>query len=211
DVIKNILLGNTALFELLIRRYNPYLYKVGRSYGFNHQDTEDLMQETFINCYTHLAQFAERSTFKTWLIKIMLHQCSRKASRHSYKKELSTEEVPDNSTFMFQNNNHSGNDHTVINRELNKVVETCLQQLPENYRITFTLRELNGLSVAETAELLHTSASNVKVRLNRAKAILRREIEKTYSVNDIFEFNLIYCDKMVNDVMKQIEALNNSR
>jgi RNA polymerase sigma-70 factor (ECF subfamily) len=73
------------------------------------------------------------------------------------------------------------------------------------------LRELNGLSVAETAELLHTSASNVKVRLNRAKAILRREIEKTYSVNDIFEFNLIYCDKMVNDVMKQIEALNNSR
>jgi RNA polymerase sigma-70 factor (ECF subfamily) len=90
-------------------------------------------------------------------------------------------------------------------------VETCLQQLPENYRITFTLRELNGLSVAETAELLHTSASNVKVRLNRAKAILRREIEKTYSVNDIFEFNLIYCDKMVNDVMKQIEALNNSR
>ncbi len=73
EIIRQILAGNTALFEIIIRRYNPYLYKVGRSYGFNHQDTEDLMQETFINSYVNLKQFAERSSFKTWLITIMLH------------------------------------------------------------------------------------------------------------------------------------------
>lgn len=209
DVIKEILQGNTAMFEILIRRYNPYLYKVGRSYGFNHQDTEDLMQETFINCYTHLTQFAERSSFKTWLIRIMLNQCYRKASKFSYQKEQPTELVSDNSTFMFLQNNHSDNGNTVINRELNKVLEASLQKLPDDYRIAFTLRELTGLSVAETAELMHTSASNIKVRLNRAKAILRREIEKTYTASDIYEFNLIYCDKLVNAVMKKIDVLGN--
>ena len=65
EVIRHILSGNTALFEILIRKHNPFLYKIGRSYGFNHQDTEDLMQETFVNSYVNLEQFAGRSSFKT--------------------------------------------------------------------------------------------------------------------------------------------------
>src|ERR1044072_2612346 len=87
EIIRQVLAGNTAVFEIIIRRYNPYLYKVGRSYGFNHQDTEDLMQEAFINSYVNLKQFAERSSFKTWLIRIMLNQCYRKAHKFSYQKE----------------------------------------------------------------------------------------------------------------------------
>jgi RNA polymerase sigma factor (sigma-70 family) len=207
EVIENILSGNTALFEILIRRYNPYLYKIGRSYGFNHQDTEDLMQETFVNSYVNLKQFSGRSLFKTWIIKIMLNQCYHKAHKHSYQKEQSTEVVPDNSSFMFSNNDQNDNSKSLINRELNNIVEACLQKLPEDYRITFTLRELTGLSVAETAEMMHTTISNVKVRLNRAKAMLRKEIEKTYSPEDIYEFNLIYCDRIENTVMKKIYEL----
>jgi RNA polymerase sigma factor (sigma-70 family) len=207
EVIENILSGNTALFEILIRRYNPYLYKIGRSYGFNHQDTEDLMQETFVNSYVNLKQFSGRSLFKTWIIKIMLNQCYHKAHKHSYQKERSTEVLPDNSSFMFSNNDQNDNSKSLINRELNNIVEACLQKLPEDYRITFTLRELTGLSVAETAEMMHTTISNVKVRLNRAKAMLRKEIEKTYSPEDIYEFNLIYCDRIVDAVMKKIYEL----
>src|ERR1043165_1260304 len=142
DVVQKILAGNTAMFEILIRRYNPYLYKIGRSYGFNHQDTEDLMQETFISSYVNLKQFAERSSFKTWLVKIMLNQCYHKANRHSYQKERPTELLPDNSSFMFLPNNHSDNGNSVIKKEFNKVVEACLQKLPQDYRTTFTLREL---------------------------------------------------------------------
>ncbi len=87
EVIQEVLLGNTALFEILIRRYNPVLYKTGRGYGFNHHDTEDLMQETFINSSQSLAKFQNRSSFKTWLIKIMLNQCYHKSHKHSYQKE----------------------------------------------------------------------------------------------------------------------------
>jgi RNA polymerase sigma factor (sigma-70 family) len=105
---------------------------------------------------------------------------------------------------MFLATKHNNPDGSVINKELKNVIETALNKLPENYRMTFTLRELAGLSVAETAELLNITPSNVKVRLNRAKIMLRKEIEKIYSFEDIYEFNLIYCDKIVTAVMKKI-------
>jgi RNA polymerase sigma-70 factor (ECF subfamily) len=91
EVVADVVAGHTALFEILIRRYNPALYKIGRSYGFNHHDTEDLMQEAFISSYVHLKQFAGRASFKTWLIKIMLNQCYQKTHRHSYQKERASE------------------------------------------------------------------------------------------------------------------------
>ena len=205
EVITEILLGNTALFELLIRRYNPDLYKIGRGYGYNHQDTEDLMQEAFINIFQNLSKFENRSSFKTWIIRIMLNQCYHKSQKLSYQNRPSVEiSVNKNSGSMFLTTNHSNPDQTVINKELKNVIEAALRNLPEDYRITFTLRELTGLNVADTSELLNITGSNVKVRLNRAKMMLRKEIEKIYSPEDIYEFNLIYCDKIVNEVMKKI-------
>ncbi|HYF03488.1 MAG TPA: sigma factor-like helix-turn-helix DNA-binding protein, partial [Patescibacteria group bacterium] len=97
---------------------------------------------------------------------------------------------------------------SVLNRELHHVIEASLEKLPDDYRMTFTLRELTGLNVAETAELTNTTPANVKVRLNRAKVMLRKEIEKVYSPEEIFEFNLIYCDKIVDNVMKRISEMN---
>ncbi len=140
----------------------------------------------------------------------MLNQCYHKASKHSYKKEQPAELFDnDNSTFMFLKTNHSDTGKSIINRELNKVIEASLEKLSEDYRMTFALRELTGLSVDETAEIMNTTPSNVKVRLNRAKMMLRKEIEKTYTPEDIYEFNLIYCDKIVESVMNEINSTTN--
>ena len=204
EIIHEVIAGNIPVFEMLIRRYNPYLYKIGRSYGFNHHDTEDLMQETFISSYINLRQFAERSSFKTWLVKIMLGQCYRKSQKLSFQNEHPTEFLSDNSPSMFLQNDQTEHMDQVARREFNNVVEASLQKLPEDYRITFVLRELTGLSIAETSELMNATTANVKVRLNRAKIMLRKEIEKTYGPKDIFEFNLVYCDGMVAKVMKHI-------
>src|SRR5215217_5830786 len=87
ELIKRITAGEVGLFEILIRRYNPFLYKIGMSYGYNHQDVEDLMQESFIAAYTHLDKFENRSSFKTWITRIMLNQCYHKAQKLSYKNE----------------------------------------------------------------------------------------------------------------------------
>ena len=95
-----------------------------------------------------------------------------------------------------------------MNRELSSVIENALKHVPLDYRMVFSLREISGLNVVETAEALGISEANVKVRLNRAKTMLRKEIEKSYTAEDIFEFNLVYCDAMTNDVMNKIISLN---
>ena len=203
-MIKEILSGKPALYEILIRRNNPFLYKVGRSYGFNHHDTEDLMQETYISAFYNLAKFENRSLLKTWMIRIMLNNCYQKKQKHSYQKEILQENnLNEKNTPMFTN--PISEEKSIINRELGHVLENALNQIPEDYRIVFALRELNGLSTAETAEAANISETNVKARLSRAKTMLRNEIEKMYSPEDIYEFNLIYCDRIVNFVMAELE------
>ncbi len=205
EIIKRILHGEKAVYEIIVRRFNPYLYKIGRSYNYNHQDTQDLMQETFIDAYKNLLQFEGRSGFKTWIIRIMMNNCYRKKQKSSFKNEIA-QDVNDKLIPMFSNsNNDTGK--IVQTRELGHIIEDALGNIPFNYRIVFSLREINGLSISETSNLLSISEANLKVRLNRAKMMLRTEIEKTYSANELFEFNLIYCDAIVEYVMKAINKI----
>lgn len=203
EIIDKIISGETKLYEILVRRYNAALYKIGRAYHYNHQDTEDLMQETYVGAFYRLPKFEKRASFKTWITRIMLNNCFQKKQKFSFKNEIAIENVqPEKSIPMFHQ--PSNTYKTVTNKELGHVLEIALNNIPEDYRMVFTLRELNGLSVSETSEALAITESNVKVRLNRAKKILRSEIEKMYSPEDIFEFNLVYCDSMVNRVMSEI-------
>ena len=175
EIISRVLSGDTAFYELIIRRYNPYLYKTGRSYGYNHQDTEDLMQETFISAFTNLSKFENRASFKTWITKIMLNNCYQKRRKFSFLNEIPTEFKPhQNYSQMFAKNAVDAN-KDVLMKELNRVMETALQKLPEIYRMVFSLRELSGFSVAETSDALVISEGNVKARLSRAKKMLRGE------------------------------------
>ena len=205
DVISRIIQGETELFELLIRKNNPFLYKTGRSYGFNHHDTQDLMQEAFISAFVNLNKFQQRSSFKTWIVQIMLHLCYRRTHKLSFRNEkpgniLFTE----NTTPMFMSEQNKDAYKETINRELIHVIETALSHIPFEYRMVFSLRELNGMNTSETAQALAISETNVKVRLNRAKHMLRKKIENMYSPEDIFEFNLVYCDKITHSVMQAI-------
>nr|WP_121272092.1 sigma-70 family RNA polymerase sigma factor [Pedobacter schmidteae] len=205
EIIQKINEGQLPLFEILIRRNNSFLYKTGRSYNYNHEDTQDLMQDTFIDAFVSLPKFENRSSFKTWIIRIMLNKCFKKQQKFSFKNEI-IKEINEKSVPMFENQN-SDTSTRINNRELGLVIEDALKQIPEEYRMVFSLREINGLSVSETTEILSISASNVKVRLNRAKAMLRKEIEKSYRSEDIFEFNLKYCDNMVDRVMGTISNI----
>ncbi|WP_353137831.1 sigma-70 family RNA polymerase sigma factor [Pseudopedobacter sp.] len=205
EIITRILEGEKSLYEIIVRRFNPYLYKVGRSYNYNHEDTQDLMQDTFIDAYKSLLQFEGRSDFKTWIIRIMMNHCYRKREKSSFKNEM-TQDINDNSKPMFSNSNND-TDKVIGNRELRHVIEDSLSKIPFDYRIVFSLRQINGLNVTETANLLSISEANVKVRLNRSKAMLRSEIEKIYSGRELFEFNLIYCDAIVENVMHKINEL----
>jgi RNA polymerase sigma factor (sigma-70 family) len=207
ELINRIIKGENELFEILIRRNNPYLYKLGMSYGYKHEDVEDLMQEAFIAAYLNLEKFEARSSFKTWVTRIMLNQCYQKAQKLSFKFEKANDILNEKTTPMFESNQSMDTYRSVLNNELSNVIVGALTSIPLEYRMVFSLRELNGMSTAETAETLDISETNVKVRLNRAKQMLREKVEKMYTPEDIFEFNLIYCNKIVNGVMKAINKL----
>lgn len=203
ELIVKIAGGESRLYELLIRRYNPYLYRIGRAYRFDHHSTEDLMQETYVKAYYALSGFESRASFKTWISRIMLNTCYHAAQKKNFQNEKPGEYLTEQkNSAMFQQ--ASSTEKNVLNKELKQVLEKAISSIPENYRLVFVLRELNAYSVAETAELAGLSESNVKVRLNRAKNLLRQEIEKMYSVEEVFEFNLVYCDSMVERVMQAI-------
>jgi RNA polymerase sigma factor (sigma-70 family) len=206
EIIQKINDGEVKLYEILIRRYNPFLYKIGRSYRYNHQDTEDLMQDAYVNAFFNLKKFENRSSFKTWFTRIMLNLCFQKKQKLSFKNEIIGDDIKnEKSEIMYHHS--TNNEKITVNKELGHIIENAIHQIPEDYRIVFTLRELNGLSVAETAEALDISENNVKVRMNRAKGMLQKEIKKMYSADEIFEFNLIYCDAMVEKVMSRINEL----
>jgi RNA polymerase sigma factor (sigma-70 family) len=93
-----------------------------------------------------------------------------------------------------------------LQNELKRIMEMSLEKLPEAYRLVFLLRETENFSVAQTAEALNITEINVKVRLNRAKSMLRENIEQWYSKSDIYEFNLKYCSEVVDAVLKDIQV-----
>lgn len=208
EIIEKIVAGDTALFEILMRRYNGPLYKLARCYGFNHQDAQDLMQEAYLAAYTNLGKFENRSSFKTWVSKILVNKCIYKLTYGPAKRELpESDKISDTAEPMLVQTESNKTEKDVINREFSRILEHSLEEMPVIYRSVFILREIEGLSVAETADVLTITPVNVKVRLNRAKAILQKKMEKFYSAADIYEFNVQYCDELVKNVFAEINLL----
>lgn len=209
SIINRIIAGDAALFEILIRRYNSVLYKIARSYGFNHQDAEDLIQETHIAAYLKLNQFEGRSAYKTWISKIMVNKCLYKLNHGVGKNEKTNETIDETATPLFSTTNAQGVEIIVMNKEFSNFLEASLNSLSPIYRTVFVLREMEGFSVAETSELLNITEVNVKVRLNRAKTMLQHHVQQLYNSTEIYEFNRVYCDRVVNNVFKKIFANQN--
>jgi RNA polymerase sigma-70 factor (ECF subfamily) len=162
----------------------------------NDAETEDAMQSAYINAYEHLAQFEKRAAFATWLTRIMVNECLKlKKKRLKETAELSENHI-----------NMITPAHVLVNKELSGLLENAVSQLPEKYRLVFMLREMEDMSVRETAEVLTIEETNVKVRLNRAKTMLRENL-KDYIKGNIYHFHLSRCDRMVNNVMAKINTL----
>ena len=194
ELIAKILAGEKRLFELLIRKYNQRLYRIGMSILENEAEAEDAMQTAYINAYEHLAGFEQRSSFGTWLTRIMLNQCyeQKRKSRHMLNFEQ-----PDN----FVNMQTAANE--LANKELGKTLQQAVAKLPEKYRLVFVLREIEDLSVRETSAALNIEESNVKVRLNRAKSMLRENLN-SYMKDYVYSFHLTKCDRIVSHVLNHL-------
>ena len=203
ELIARVLGGQKQAFELLIRRHNGALYKVGRSYGFAHATVQDLMQDTYVAAYQALEKFEARASFKTWLIRIMLNHCHQWGRKAAHQPQPAANLTMHDASDDLPGPSTDGQ-REILNRELGAVLEHCIQALPPDYRMVFVLRELEGLSAQETALAVDITETNVNARLSRAKVLLRKQLESWYPRAAVYEFNLIYCDEMVARVFRHI-------
>jgi RNA polymerase sigma-70 factor (ECF subfamily) len=204
EVVRRIIQGERALFEILMRRYNQRLFRVTRSIVANDLEAEDIIQDAYVRAYEHLNQFEGRARFSTWLTKIAIYEAYARVRRVDHQKvdSISMLEVRG----MDMKANGRDPEEQIYNAELKTVLEKAFDALPDDYRSVFMLREIEGLSTAETAECLELSEENVKTRLHRARALLQRELYSLVGANANMAFQFLgpRCDRIVARVLERI-------
>jgi RNA polymerase sigma-70 factor (ECF subfamily) len=188
ELIQAINDGQTDKFHDLVKRYEKKLYNFSLRMCRDHSDAEDMIQETFLNVFKYLKNFRYETKFKNWLYKVAASTCikKRRKSKFAPDKELSLDEFrPANETEI--------PDHVpdwalmpldkLLNHELSSMINQEILSLPKKYRLIIVLRDIEGFSTLETAQILNLSPSNVKVRLHRARLYLRDKL-KGYFEND---------------------------
>lgn len=203
QVVTHVLSGQTALFEILMRRYNERVYRVARAIVRDDQEAEDVMQQAYVNAYAHLRQFTGKARFSTWLTKIAINESLSRVRRRG-KYEL----YDDERTVEPLMAQHSARDpeRAAFTGELHALLEWAIDGLPNGAREVFVLRDVEGLSTAEAAESLGVSEDVVKTRLSRARAGLRRALlDRTgATAPEVFRFYRPRCDRVVARVLSAI-------
>src|SRR5689334_9655478 len=174
DLVRRVLTGETQLFELIIRRHSQRLYRVARGILRDGCEAEDVMQAAYVRAYQHLAQFAGRAKFSTWLTRIAVHEALARVQRRARYESLDARDR--NGVNMELASSNPDPEQQTATTETNALLASAILSLPETYRTVLMLRDIDNLSTAETAECLDLTEENVKVRLHRARALLRREL-----------------------------------
>lgn len=205
QIVEKVLAGQTALFEVLMRRHNERVYRAARAIIRDESEAEDIMQQAYVNAYSHLRQFDGRSLFSTWLIRIAIYEAFARARRRSRHISMDPERP---SVFTRGSSQVTAPDpeRLAFSRELGLLMESAIDRLPDGAREVFMLRAVEGMSTDEVAAALDVSEAVVKTRLSRARAALRRELsaQGEAAASDTFRFLRPRCDRVVGAVLARI-------
>lgn len=204
EVCRRVIAGDSALYEVLMRRHNQRLYRAVRAIVPNEDEAEDVMQQAYVSAYTHLESFAGTSRFSTWLVRIGINEAlarvrrSRSPGGPSQAGADEAGRAPDQKT--------PDPEAKAMSHELRRALEEAVDALPELYRTAFMLREVEGMSTAEAAFALDVSEDAVKQRLKRAKAMLQKRLYSRMGrgLRGAFSFPAPRCDRVVAAVFARI-------
>jgi len=205
EVIGRVLGGEKDLYEIVMRRYNHRMFRISRSYLHDADEAEEIVQQAYIIAYEHLSAFEGRSQFSTWLTRIVINEALRRQREMQRAVSIDEGVAIGESVEVAMGSCGSGNPaETVLNDELRSILERTVDALPPMYRTVFVMREIEEMSIAETSESLGITQANVKVRLSRAKEMLRQSIDGMYRTAGVYHFDLVRCDRIVAHVLMQI-------
>jgi|SRR5215467_9040924 len=207
ELVERILAGDTALYEVVMRRYNTRLYRVARGILKNDGEAEDVMQDAYVRAFQNLGQFAGRAKFSTWLTRIAVHEALarvHKGRRFDDWDNMNSEKQDEVARTHLQPDPES----ETASVEMNKILEQAIESLPEQYRAVVMMRDVEEMTTAETAECLSLTEENVKVRLHRAHEMLRKQLYENARISaaNAFPFHASRCDRVVANVFSIIGA-----
>jgi RNA polymerase sigma factor (sigma-70 family) len=199
-VIDEVVRGNREMFEVVVRRYNQQLYRIGYGYLRQRQAVEDAMQNAYLKAFVNLARFERQASFSTWLTRIMINEClmTLRQRRRAVEEALETEGLPEEGTAAGQ-----GSAHLTI-KEMKALLETAIGALPQKLRAVYILREVQQMNTTEAAACLGISTENVKVTLHRARERLKAELLKTTAGVELFTYQAVLCDPFTARVMRRV-------
>lgn len=208
DIVIRILSGDIDLYHVLVRRYNRRLYHAAWSILQNEQEAEDVMQEAYVRAYEHLSQFAGRSHFSTWLTRIAIHEAL------SRMKRLSKEDEMDLASSLFRKSfstSHTA-EQRLLTAEARSALEYAINALPDAQRTVFVMHFIDEVTISEIAECLEVSKDVVKMRILRARRMLRHKLYKLARATSATAFQFLgeRCDRVSAHVRSRIANIVNA-
>ena len=182
SLIERCLKGDTGAFEQLVDRYQQKVFNIAYRMSGNREDALDLSQESFLRAYKALKRFRGQSSFGTWLFRITNNTCIDELRRKKRQPQLvvSTDAVIKTEDGEYQFEVPDSPDETpealALTQELKNQIQQALQNLSEEHRAALVLRDVEGYSYEEIADILQLNLGTVKSRINRARLALRQEL-----------------------------------
>jgi RNA polymerase sigma-70 factor, ECF subfamily len=180
--------GDAAAFEELVKRYDRKLFRIAQHITHNREDAQDAVQDAFLKVFRKLTQFRENSQFSTWLIRIAVNESLMKLRKQRHNKEFSMDDdlVSEDHGFPFELADWAPNpEERYRGFELRDILRSELQELQPALRVVFVLRDIEGLSTEETADVIQSTPVAVKARLWRARLKLRARLSKYFGISAI--------------------------
>jgi RNA polymerase sigma-70 factor (ECF subfamily) len=209
EVGERVRCGATALYEILMRRYNQRLYRVARAILRDDTEAEDVMQDSYVLGYQHLHQIEGRAPFSAWLTRITVRAALARLQSRKRVQQLDLSEDSGESAMNLADPAPSP-EQMASRGELGHLLEEAVLGLPDQYRSVVMLRDVEELSTSETADALALTEQNVKVRLHRGLAMLRGWLLERVGTKakDAFPFMGVRCYRVVQTVLQRIASIN---
>ena len=209
ELVQRAIARDEVAIRSIMQANNRRLYRLARGILRNDSEAEDVVQETYVRALTHLQDFRGDSSLATWLSRIAMNEALGRLRRQRPGVELSS--LPPGTLeaqiIQFPNSATSEDpEKTMAQREIQRVVEHAIDELPDNFRIVFITRVIEGMNVEETAEILGLKPETVKTRLHRARSMLRENVEKKIGpvVMEAFPFAGKRCERLTVAVLKRL-------
>jgi RNA polymerase sigma-70 factor (ECF subfamily) len=212
DIIQRVLAGDTASFELIMRRYNRRLYRIARTVLRNEADAEDVVQDAYIRAYERMHTFEGKGPFSAWLAKIALNEAlGRLRGVDTARSHISFDDPQEGEEANYMATLIStlpSPEQSAARGEVRRLLESAIDGLPDVYRMAFILCGVEEMSVAETAECLDLEPATVKTRYHRARNLLRHQLSGLVdaTAGEVFSFDGARCDRIVAGVFLRLES-----